>query len=492
MRRSALVSVDTLPVTAKAPIRTDPAARAGLAFVVAGYIIAFSLWTVRNHYGFGTFGFDLGIFDQGVWLLSQFDRPFVTILGLHLFGDHTSFILLPLVPFYWVFPTPVTLLMAQSVALGSAAIPAFLIAREKLRSELLALGAAIAYLAHPAVGWANVEQFHPDVFEVPLLFFALYCIMRERWAWFLICVVALLSVKEDVPLLTVTLGAYVAIWHNRRVGLATVGMSVAWFVAAVWVVLPFFNDVGSLDQFRIPFGGTGGALRTLVTAPWRYVQLALEDDRPFYLWQLLIPAGLLSLLAPRVALIAALPLASNLFSTFWYQYHIQYHYTTLLVPVIVVAAIFGAARFRSPQVRNGLVAGMVACALFTGWYWGPATFARKPNPFANPNAVSASLMRRAIAVIPPDAAVSVHYAAVTHLGHRRHVYQWPTPFRAEYWGDWRQEGKRLEVESKLVDYVLVTNVTDPRDRAIVEELRDTDFEPIFENLGVLVLRRRAR
>lgn len=464
----------------------------GLAFVVAAYIVAFSLWTVRNHNGFGTFGFDLGIFDQGMWLLSQFDKPFVTILGLHLFGDHTSFILLPLVPFYWAFPTPVTLLIAQSFALGAAAIPVFLIAREKLRSELLALGAAVAYLAHPAVGWANVEQFHPDVFEVPLLFFALYCMMRKRWAWFLICVVALLSVKEDVPLLTVALGVYVTIRHNRRIGLITVGISVAWFIMAVWVVLPAFNDVGSLDQFRIPFGGTGGALRTLVTSPWKYVELATGEDRPFYLWQLFVPLGLLSLLAPRVALIAALPLASNLLSTFWYQYHIQYHYTTLIVPVLVTAAIFGVANFRSERVRSGLIAGMVTCALFAGWFWGPATFARKPNPFGDPNAPNARLMRQAIDLIPADAAISVHYAAVTHLGHRTNVYQWPTPFRAVYWSDWTQEGKRLEDESKLVDYVLVTDVTDPRDQAILAELRADDFEPIFENLGVLVLRRRAK
>jgi hypothetical protein len=43
-----------------------------------------------THARFGTFGFDLGIFDQGVWLLSRFQDPFVTIRGLPLFGDHAS------------------------------------------------------------------------------------------------------------------------------------------------------------------------------------------------------------------------------------------------------------------------------------------------------------------------------------------------------------------------------------------------------------------
>ena len=43
-------------------------------------------------------GFDLGIFDQGIWLLSRFKSPFVTIMGLNLFGDHASYILLLLRP----------------------------------------------------------------------------------------------------------------------------------------------------------------------------------------------------------------------------------------------------------------------------------------------------------------------------------------------------------------------------------------------------------
>jgi hypothetical protein len=109
------------------PIRPDWLAR---ALVVAGvllYIFLFARWTFRNHDGYGTFAFDFGIYDQGLWLLSRFERPFITIMGRHLFGDHTSFILLPLVPVYWVLPSAKVLLFAQAAALGLAGIPLFLI-----------------------------------------------------------------------------------------------------------------------------------------------------------------------------------------------------------------------------------------------------------------------------------------------------------------------------------------------------------------------------
>jgi cytochrome b561 len=55
---------------------TTTAARAGpvlvLAALLAVFVAAFVRLTWRSHARFGTFGFDLGIFDQGVWLLSRF------------------------------------------------------------------------------------------------------------------------------------------------------------------------------------------------------------------------------------------------------------------------------------------------------------------------------------------------------------------------------------------------------------------------------------
>ena len=36
--------------------------------------------------------------------MSRFHAPFVTLMGRNLFGDHTSFILVLLVPFYWLVP----------------------------------------------------------------------------------------------------------------------------------------------------------------------------------------------------------------------------------------------------------------------------------------------------------------------------------------------------------------------------------------------------
>ncbi|MDQ6798634.1 MAG: DUF2079 domain-containing protein, partial [Actinomycetota bacterium] len=184
-------------------ITSDPRARLLLFIAAAAWIIIFVRWSFRQQDGLGTVAFDLGIFDQGVWLLSRFKTPFVTVNGRNLFGDHTSFILLPWAIVYRVIPSAKVLLAGQAVALGAGALPVFLIAREKLRAEMLAALLAIAYLLQPVVGWMNLsESFHPDAFEIPLLLFAFWFLLRHRWVGYWVCVVALLLVKEDVALLT--------------------------------------------------------------------------------------------------------------------------------------------------------------------------------------------------------------------------------------------------------------------------------------------------
>jgi len=214
-------------------MRSSDAAWVVLVAAAALYTFLTARWALRNHDGFGTLGYDLGVFDQGVWLLSRFRSPLVTIMGRNLFGDHTSFILLPLVPVYWLVPSAKVLLVAQSAALGLSAAPVFLIAREKLRHELLAAGLAVAFLAHPVLAWTSFDQFHPDAFEVPLLLFALWFMLTSRWKPYLACVVGLLLVKEDVGLLTFALGIYVAVRHDRRIGLLTSALS-AGFLAVTF------------------------------------------------------------------------------------------------------------------------------------------------------------------------------------------------------------------------------------------------------------------
>ena len=65
---------------------------------LAGALLGWTWWfTDRSldiHHALGTATYDSALYDQGMWLLSRFEAPFVTLMGRNLFGDHTSFVLL--------------------------------------------------------------------------------------------------------------------------------------------------------------------------------------------------------------------------------------------------------------------------------------------------------------------------------------------------------------------------------------------------------------
>lgn len=455
---------------------------------MAAYAWLFSLWTVRNHDGFGTFGFDLGIYDQGLWLLSRFHAPFITIMGRNLFGDHTSFVLLPLVPVYWVWPSAHVLLIAQSVALAMSAVPIYLIARNRLQDELLACVLASASLLMPTLQWTNFEQFHPDCFEVPLIGFALHFMFERRWRPYFITIALLLSVKEDAALIVLGMGVYVAVRYSRRVGLITCAVAISYALLAVYLVLKIINGVGSLNGWRFPFGGVAGLIRTAVVQPVRLLRYLSSDQRPWYLWQLVAPLGLASLLAPDVVAIAAAPIASNLISNFYYQHRIEYHYSTQIAPVLACAAVVGISRIRSLTFRSLAAGTSLAAALYMAWLWGPTPFAQHPAPIGQPASAGAADIRQAIARIPAEASVSAWYSYVPHLDHRVEIYEFPVPFRAEYWGEFKQEGQRLP-QADHVSYLILPASLDPPDQAILDRIK-SDFATIYASANVVVMKRR--
>ena len=231
-----------------------------LGAVVALYAVVYSSLSIAA-YRTGRTLFDLAAFEQSFWNATQgrlfsvsleVTRPDLVVQMSH-FGRHFSPIFFLLLPVYATYQHPSTLLVLQSLALGGAAIPLYLFARERLRSPVAALVIAVLYLASPAVHDVNtVNEFHELSFVIPLVFLAFYAIETERWLLYGVAVAGMLCVKEDVALTVCALGVYVAAVAGRRMlGLATLLSGGAWFVAVTLFVIPAFRGVNG----PIPFLG---------------------------------------------------------------------------------------------------------------------------------------------------------------------------------------------------------------------------------------------
>jgi len=192
-----------------------------LGTMVAGWSIVFIVLGWIRHERFGTFSFDLGIYDQAVWLLSRFHDPFITVRGLEFFGHHVNPILLLFVPFYWLGAGPLFLLSAQVVVQASGAIAIFLLARDRLHDRWLAVALAAVLLLNPTYQWLTWEFFHPDALAIAPLLFAYWAARTERWKWFVLFAVVAAACKEDVALALAVMGVLIAVRGNRKIGVIT-------------------------------------------------------------------------------------------------------------------------------------------------------------------------------------------------------------------------------------------------------------------------------
>jgi uncharacterized membrane protein len=462
-----------------------------LVVAVTVYVAYFVELSLDIHQGLGTSSYDSGLYDQGIWLLSRFDAPFVTLMGRNLMGDHTSFILALLVPFYWLFPAAGTMFFAQSLLIGLGAVPVFLYARRRLESEPMALVLALAYLLHPAVGWTNLENFHPDCFLGVLVGMAIWAALERHWTTYGVLVALSLLVKEDVSLVIVPLGIWVAVKRDRRIGLITIVGSVGFMLFATLVVMRSLIGVPTRNTWRIPFGGVRGFVETTFRRPGDVIAHLRDDGRPWYVWQMLTPFAYVFLRRPSVALIGGLALAANVVSTFWYQYHVQYHYSLVIVPPLALGTAYAAAAL-GPAVRRYAVAAVAVFALYSAYLWGPLPFSRNELAYWAPDHPVAEQMRDLIDAVPADAVVSAYHRVTPHMAHRQKIYQFPNPFRVVLYGpDISLEGTRLDDLAEDVEYVVLPVAREPDNEADWEAIRSA-FDLVEANESWELYRRTGR
>jgi uncharacterized membrane protein len=393
------------------------------------------------------------------------------------------------VPLYWVWPHAQALLVLQTGLLAAAAAPIYLLAWRRTASMAIATGLAAAYLLNPALQNGNLEQFHPECFLVLSLALAMYAAVESKPILLTVTVAASLLVKEDTALLMVPLGVWVYFCRDRRWGARIVLAAIGWMVFAYAVVIQSLLGTMSFYADRIPFGGLDGLVSTLVVHPVRFWRYTRSEGRLFYLWQTAIPFGLVFAFAPEVAAIGLLTLGENTLSNFGYMHEIVYHYSLPLVPILALATVIAVSRLTTNRRRYVATGVVLVTAFWSCWLWGLAPFSRLAYPHANPHSPQVLAVDSTLKLVPPNAVVSAYYPYVSHLDHRTQIYQWPTPFSAQYWGLYTQEGQRLSVANQ-VQYVVIPEPGDlsNSDLALLASI-SKQFRPIGEGGGVVVYRR---
>ena len=327
-----------------------------LILIMVVYAVEMSHQAVLRYDTFKATAFDLGNMDQVLWntihgRLFQFTNQAIDWYGPPTrLAFHFEPIILPLSLLYVFHADPRILLVFQTLALASGALPVFLLTRRYLREwPILAALMAMAYLLSPALLGVNIFDFHPVALATPLLLYAVLALTYKRYVWFLIACVLAAACKEDVPL-TIAVFGILVIWKYKlpRLGITLMIGGVLWSFLAFKVIMPHFYPGVQANNFWYRYealgSSPGAAIANILVHPWILFTTFFTLDRLYYMAGLVRSVGFLPLLAPEWLLPILPGLAINLLSTDPLLYSGVYQYNATIIPFIMIAAIHGTRR----------------------------------------------------------------------------------------------------------------------------------------------------
>jgi len=474
-------------------------------FTAAGavlFALVFGRLGVEHHDNFGTWSYDMGIYDQGFWLVSRGGQSFMTVRGLEFWGHHVNLIVVAFVPFYWLGAGPSFLYVAQATGLAAAAFPIYLIARDRFAKPWMGLLFAVVYLMYAPIQWISWANFHPEALVIAPLLYAWWFASHRRWRAMFIALVIALSVREDAALVVIMMGIVLAIVYrpgkgehrDRMMALATFALGATWYVIATRFVIPHFNQGKQPFYVQYFYSNYGKdvpqIVGTMLRHPSRVIGDATHPDRLRFYRDLALPLGGLPLLAPLALLMAAPQMLASVIGLSPYARTIHYQYTAMMIAPLLISAIEGARLlFRFKVVRIILPIWLLACAYQTNVAWSPSPIGDSYNVWARPLPRHES-MREALKLVPANASVTATYTLLPHLSHRAQIYDWPNPWVPAYWGN--DDGYRLPDPSTIQYIVLDLQEVGPAQQELVASFITPDgpYQVLYDKDDVLVGKRK--
>jgi uncharacterized membrane protein len=327
-----------------------------LILIMVVYTVEMSHQAILRYDTFKAGAFDLGNMDQVLWntihgRFFQFTNQAIDWYGPPTrLAIHFEPIILPLSLLYAFHADPRILLVFQTLALVSGAVPVFLLTRKYLPEwPMFATLMAAAYLLAPALLGLNIFDFHPVSLATPLLLYAVLALTYKRYTWFLITCILACMCKEDIPLAVAVFGILV-IWKYKlpRLGITLIIGGLLWsFIAFKFIIPHFYPGIQANNywyRYEALGSSPGAAVANIFIHPLLLFSNFFTMDRFFYLVNLMRSGGFLSLLAPEWLLPALPSIAVNLLSTDPLLYSGVYHYNAAIIPFIMLSSIHGARR----------------------------------------------------------------------------------------------------------------------------------------------------
>lgn len=412
-----------------------------LFFMILLYILVLGTYSCMRHRWYYSQAYDLAIFEQSIWNTIHGNMMYNTFEMNNHLAVHMSPILFLLVPFYFVFRTPYTLIILQTVMLSLGAIPLYFLAK-KLFDKRTGLVFAFAYLMYHSVHNINRFDFHPVSFAVPFLLFALYYIETDRLKPAGVFLFLAAMCKENVVLAVLFVGLYAIIFKKKHLfGILVSVLSLGWFLLSVKVIMPALGgDVFVAAEKYEQFGDNAiEIIKNIILNPRIVIVTIFKEAKLRYLFWLFSPVFFLPLFYMPGLFLLIPGLAQNLLTDSSDLYSSLFQYDSILIPFIFMGSILSLNNLINDKKNLKWWRLVIITATLVSFVYrspiGPLDYHFSPEK----HDISRPVLKEFngfLKTIPRDASVTASLFIVPHLSKRREIYL-------------------LVAEQELTDYVIL-------------------------------------
>ncbi len=397
-------------------------------------IFLFSLYYIGIsclNYRFYLTGGDLPIFTEifensirGDFLLSTIQHGSYNFLG-----HHFSPILILLIPVYYLFSSPYTLLLVQGLVFTAGAWPLFRFTAAKSKSTFLATAVTLGYLLAPLQLEDLVYDFHPAYFTPTLVLFTLYFLWQGRKIPYLVSFLLLLMCKTDAFIYAAGIGIYaLCAKETRKTGLYSIILTLTYAGIGLGWLKPLLARQSELDFHnwfvkRYKYLGTdfGSAAKNIIFHPG----LIMKDFISYYpllklrsLCFIFLPVAALPLFCGAALIPLVIAILVMFLSSSWVQNSLMYHYSTVIYAFTFFAAAIAASRIvknRSPRLINAVSVYIILAGALTHFFFSQWTPAQHFDfaPYLNQHKIH--LTDTILGLIRPGHSITCRHTYVCHL-----------------------------------------------------------------------------
>ena len=394
--------------------------------------------------------FDFGIFCNMFGYMKETGLPLTTcerdVLLSH-FAVHLSPIYYLLLPFYFVFPSPMTLQILQAIIIFSGIVPVILLCRHYGFSGKVTILFGALYCFYPALSSGCFYDIHENLFLAPLLLWMFWAFEREKYLPMYLFAAGVLMVKEDATVYILLFALYLLFARRKYLHGALLSiLSVGYLIGALAILKhlgahyaalyaeatpnpaisgPMFDHYSNLIEQESDglLGLIGGAIRN----PGYWLRQLFTDSgggagKIVYLMQMVLPLGFLPFCTKKPGRwILLMPLLLNLLTTYSYQSNINFQYHFGISAFLIYASMGNLRELTLPPRRAlALIAATACCCLYL------VTVVPRLTVYVNVWNTGKESYRQMDAVLeelPEDASLSVSTCLLAHVADRETIYE---------------------------------------------------------------------